>query len=106
MVFCLNPLSLFVLAINTGQSLQFNPQYPNVFISDSSLKKIKSKTGSENYGSPPKYEEIGSINGGMMKRQRPVTSPVITVGVEDIESAIKNVKKMGGEIIRGKIQMG
>jgi predicted enzyme related to lactoylglutathione lyase len=51
-------------------------------------------------------KEIGSINGGMMKRQRPVTSPIITVGVEDIESAIKNVKKMGGEIIRGKIQMG
>jgi len=51
-------------------------------------------------------KEIGAINGGMMKRQQPLTSPVITIGVEDIESAIKNVKKMGGEIIRGKIQMG
>jgi predicted enzyme related to lactoylglutathione lyase len=51
-------------------------------------------------------KEMGSINGGMMKRQSPVTSPVITIGVEDIEGAIKNVKKMGGEIIRGKIQMG
>jgi predicted enzyme related to lactoylglutathione lyase len=51
-------------------------------------------------------KEIGAINGGMMKRQQPITSPVITIGVEDIESAIKNVKKMGGEIIRGKIQMG
>jgi len=51
-------------------------------------------------------KESGAINGGMMKRQKPVTSPVITIGVEDIESAIKNVKKMGGEIVRAKIQMG
>jgi len=51
-------------------------------------------------------KEIGAINGGMMKRQRPVTSPVITVSVEDIDDAIKNVKKMGGEIVRGKMQVG
>ena len=51
-------------------------------------------------------KEIGAINGGMIKRQRPVTSPIITIGVEDIEGAMKKVKKMGGEIVRGKIQMG
>ena|SRR3972149_7370757 len=51
-------------------------------------------------------KEIGAINGGMIKRQRPVTSPLITIGVGDIEGAMKNVKKMGGEIVRGKMQVG
>jgi len=51
-------------------------------------------------------KEQGAINGGMMKRQRPVTSPVITIGVEDIEGTIQNVKKMDGEIVRGKMQVG
>ena len=51
-------------------------------------------------------KEHGAINGGMMKRQRPVTSPVITIGVEDIEGTIQNIKKMGGEIVRGKMQIG
>lgn len=48
-------------------------------------------------------EEPGAINGGMMKRQRPITSPVITINVEDIEAALKKVKKMGGEAVRGKM---
>jgi predicted enzyme related to lactoylglutathione lyase len=51
-------------------------------------------------------KEKGAINGGMLKRQQPVTSPIITIGVQDIEGAMKNVKKMGGEIVRGKIQLG
>ena len=51
-------------------------------------------------------KEPGAINGGMMKRQRPVTAPLITIGVEDVEEAMKNVKKMGGEMVRGKIQVG
>ncbi len=41
----------------------------------------------------------------MMKRQRPFTSPVITINVQDIETAMKNIKKMGGEVIRGKMQI-
>ena len=50
--------------------------------------------------------EPGAINGGMMKRQDPVKSPVITIAVQDIEETMKNVKKMGGESIRGKMQVG
>jgi predicted enzyme related to lactoylglutathione lyase len=50
--------------------------------------------------------EPGGINGGMLKRQRPVTAPVITIAVEDMESAMKNIKKMGGEVVRGKMQVG
>ncbi len=51
-------------------------------------------------------KEPGAINGGMMKRQHPVTSPVITISVRNMEEAMKKVKKMGGEIVREKIQVG
>ena len=50
--------------------------------------------------------EPGAINGGMMKRQDPVKSPVITIAVQDIEETMKNVIKMGGELVRGKMQVG
>lgn len=50
--------------------------------------------------------EPGSINGGMMKREDFFTSPVITINVENIDDAMKKVKKMGGEVIRGKMQVG
>ena len=48
-------------------------------------------------------EEPGAINGGMMKRQRPLTSPIITINVQNIDDALKNVKKMGGEVVKGKM---
>jgi predicted enzyme related to lactoylglutathione lyase len=48
-------------------------------------------------------KEPGAINGGMMKRQRPLTSPIITINVQNIDDALKNVKKMGGEVVRGKM---
>lgn len=50
-------------------------------------------------------QEPGAINGGMMKRQPPLNSPVITINVENIEDAMKNIKKMGGEIVMGKIEV-
>lgn len=50
-------------------------------------------------------KEPGAINGAMMKRQHPINFPVITINVPDIDEAMKNVKKMGGEIVRGKTQV-
>lgn len=50
-------------------------------------------------------KEPGAINGAMMKRQHPINCPVITINVLDIDDALKNIKKMGGEIIRGKTQV-
>lgn len=50
-------------------------------------------------------KEAGAINGAMMKRQDPINFPVITINVPDINEAMKNVKKMGGEIVRGKTQV-
>ncbi|CAG1001241.1 hypothetical protein METP1_02905 [Methanosarcinales archaeon] len=38
----------------------------------------------------------------MMKRLRPVAAPLITISVENIDDAMKNVKKMGGGNGQGK----
>ena len=50
--------------------------------------------------------EAGGINGGMMKRQSPLNSPVITIDVQNMEDAMIKVKQMGGKIIREKMQVG
>lgn len=46
--------------------------------------------------------EKGVINGGMMKRMGPVSSPVITVDVDDIDGAMKRIEKEGGKILGKK----
>jgi uncharacterized protein len=50
--------------------------------------------------------EPGGINGGMLKRQEPITSPVITIQVDDIESALKTVEQEGGAVVRGREPVG
>ena len=50
--------------------------------------------------------ETGGINGGMMNRQSPFNSPIITINVENIEEAMKKVMKMGGKMVREKMQVG
>ena len=46
--------------------------------------------------------EPGAINGGMMPRQGPVTSPVITVNVDDVDAALAKLEKLGGKTITGR----
>jgi len=48
----------------------------------------------------------GTINGGMAKRQHPLTAPVITVMVDDITSAQKKIEKNGGTIVQKKAPIG
>jgi len=43
--------------------------------------------------------ERGAINGGMMKRGSDTPSPVITVQVDSIERALKQVEVSGGNIV-------
>jgi predicted enzyme related to lactoylglutathione lyase len=50
--------------------------------------------------------EPGGINGGMLARQGPITAPVITVGVEDIEDALARIEKLGGKVAIGKQPVG
>lgn len=51
-------------------------------------------------------KEPGAINGGMLKRQEPVKSPVITISVKDIDRAAVTIEKNGGRMIRPKMSVG
>jgi predicted enzyme related to lactoylglutathione lyase len=50
--------------------------------------------------------EPGYIGGGMMQRQAPYTSPVLTVQVDDIDAAIVNIEKHGGAAAGEKLAVG
>jgi hypothetical protein len=50
--------------------------------------------------------EPGYIGGGMMQREAPVNSPVLTLGVDDIDSAIIAIEKNGGTAVGEKLAVG
>jgi predicted enzyme related to lactoylglutathione lyase len=50
--------------------------------------------------------EPGGINGGMLQRQGPITSPVITIGVDDIDAAVATVEKLGGQVALARFPVG
>jgi predicted enzyme related to lactoylglutathione lyase len=50
--------------------------------------------------------EPGAINGGMLKRQGPITAPVITIGVDDLDEAMARVEKLGGKVAIGRQAVG
>ncbi len=50
--------------------------------------------------------EAGYIGGGLMQRQSPVTSPVITVDVADIDATLAAVEQHGGRTLQGKMPVG
>jgi predicted enzyme related to lactoylglutathione lyase len=50
--------------------------------------------------------ETGGINGGMLARQDPITAPVITIGVEDMDEALARIEKLGGRVAIGRQPVG
>jgi predicted enzyme related to lactoylglutathione lyase len=50
--------------------------------------------------------EVGYIGGGMMQRQEPCTTPVITLEVDDIDATLKAVESGGGSAVGEKLQVG
>jgi uncharacterized protein len=50
--------------------------------------------------------EPGAINGGMLARQDPVQSTVVTIEVDDIDAALKTVESLGGKTVRGGMPVG
>jgi predicted enzyme related to lactoylglutathione lyase len=46
--------------------------------------------------------EPGAINGGMMQREAPITGPVITIGVDDLDAALRRVEELGGKTVLPK----
>lgn len=57
-------------------------------------------TGPTEEQGPP--SEPGFINGGMLQREAPVGSPVITVDVEDIDGTLEKIEKLGGTTVIAK----
>lgn len=60
---------------------------------------IVSTTATNDEGMPT---TAGAINGGMMRREGPITGPVITIDVPDLEQAMQHVSELGGKTIKGK----
>jgi len=58
-----------------------------------------STTPTDDQGAP---KDPGAINGGMLKREGPVTSPVITIDVDDIDKALETINSNGGSTVQGK----
>jgi predicted enzyme related to lactoylglutathione lyase len=50
--------------------------------------------------------EPGYIGGGMLARQVPVTGPVITLQVDDIDATLGDIQKHGGSVAGGKMPIG
>ena len=50
--------------------------------------------------------EPGAINGGMARRGGPITAPVLTIGVDDIDDALANVTKHGGSVVQERQAVG
>ncbi|MGY0235130.1 VOC family protein [Longispora urticae] len=46
--------------------------------------------------------EIGAINGGLAPRRGPLTSPVLTIDVPDIDDALARVVEFGGTVVEGR----
>jgi len=51
-------------------------------------------------------KESGFINGGILRRQAPIDSAVITINVASIEDSSKKIEANGGKMIKGKFQVG
>ncbi|HEU4811819.1 MAG TPA: VOC family protein [Nocardioides sp.] len=50
--------------------------------------------------------EPGYINGGMLARQSPNTSPLVVVDVEDIDAALATIESLGGQTLSRKQPVG
>jgi uncharacterized protein len=50
-------------------------------------------------------KEPGAINGGMMKRSSDTPHPVITVGVDSIDNALKQVDAGGGSTVTPRTEI-
>jgi len=44
-------------------------------------------------------KEKGGINGGMLKRTKKIKAPVIVIGVDSVDAAVKKALKAGGKLI-------
>jgi predicted enzyme related to lactoylglutathione lyase len=50
--------------------------------------------------------ETGAINGGMAARSEPITAPIVTILVDDIDAALATIEKLGGSTVRPRDAVG
>jgi predicted enzyme related to lactoylglutathione lyase len=67
------------------------------------MQYVMVSTGPSEQGPP---SEPGFINGGMLQRQLPIGSPVITVNVDDIDASLEKIEKLGGTTVIAKQPVG
>ena len=77
-----------------GWQLNAMPQFRYVMVTTSAT---------DEQGRPT---EPGAINGGMLERQGPITAPVITIGVENLDDALAHIEKLGGKVAIGRQPVG
>jgi predicted enzyme related to lactoylglutathione lyase len=77
-----------------GWQLNSMPEFQYVMVST---------TKTDDNGRP---SELGGINGGMMARQGPISAPVITIGVDDLDDALSRIEKLGGKVAIGRQPVG
>jgi predicted enzyme related to lactoylglutathione lyase len=63
------------------------------------MSYVLATTGPSEQGPP---SEPGFVNGGLMSRGGPVTGPVVTLDVEDIEVSLAEVERRGGTVVSGR----
>jgi uncharacterized protein len=64
---------------------------------------VLATTGPSQQGPP---SEPGFINGGMLERGDAVAGPVLVIDVDDIETALQTVEKLGGSTVSTKQAVG
>jgi predicted enzyme related to lactoylglutathione lyase len=67
------------------------------------MRYVLASTGPSDDGPP---SEPGFINGGMLERGLPVGGPVVTVDVEDIDTALARIEDLGGGTVVAKQAVG
>lgn len=48
----------------------------------------------------------GAINGGLVPREEPFLAPILTVTVDDVDSALAAIEGFGGQIVVGRTPVG
>ncbi|MCA2215900.1 VOC family protein [Jidongwangia harbinensis] len=77
-----------------GWELDAMPQFQYVMVTT---------TPTDEQGRPA---ETGGINGGMLEREGPITSPVITIGVQNLDESLARIEKLGGKVAIGRRTVG
>ena len=58
---------------------------------------------SDEYGRP---SEPGAINGAFARRAEPISVPVLTIGVDDIDKTLERIQTLGGNLVQAKTPVG